>query len=125
LRNSMAECKGLQVVGVDYSPDKKNLGKILPSIRLDAKKPAILLYHTPTTLDYIQQAGIDMQLSGHTHNGQIFPFNILVRFFNPYVHGLHLDGDSCIYVSQGTAHWGPPMRLGSFNELTVLHLVPK
>ena len=62
-------------------------------------------------------------LSGHTHNGQIFPFNWLVRQQFRWIQGMHRDGDSHLYVSPGTGTWGPVMRLGSRNEITCIDLV--
>ena len=66
--------------------------------------------------------GVDLQLSGHTHGGQIWPFNYLVRLAVPWVAGLHRVGASLLYVSRGTGFWGPPMRLFAPAEITELVL---
>ena len=66
--------------------------------------------------------GVDLQLSGHTHGGQIWPFTYLVKLQQPYVAGLHRHGDTQIYVSPGTGYWGPPMRLGTRAEITKIVL---
>ena len=65
-----------------------------------------------------------LQLSGHTHAGQIFPFTTLVKIDQPYVRGLHRHEATQIYVSEGTGYWGPPMRLGTWAEITTIELVP-
>ena len=125
LRNEMKEYMGLQVVGVDY-PEKEGQkdNPVLNGIRIDSTKPSVLLYHPPVGLDDAVEAGIDLQLSGHTHNGQIFPFNYLAKLFYPKIKGLYQIKDMRLYVSPGTGTWGPPLRLGSNNEITLLNLVP-
>jgi len=80
----------------------------------------ILLAHRPQ----IASTDADLQLSGHTHGGQFFPFNLLIRWFQPIVRGLHRDGRTQVYVSRGTGYWGPPSRLGVGGEITVLQLRP-
>jgi uncharacterized protein len=66
---------------------------------------------------------VDLQLSGHTHGGQFFPFNLLIRWFQPVVRGLHRVGAKTqLYVSRGTGYWGPPSRLGVGGEITVIEL---
>ena len=84
----------------------------------------ILLAHQPRSAFAARDAGFDLQLSGHTHGGQYFPFNILVRLFQPFVAGLHRMERMWLYVSRGTGYWGPPLRLGAPAEITVLELVP-
>ena len=69
-----------------------------------------------------EKAGIDLMLSGHTHKGQVFPFNLVVKKVFRYVSGLHRLGDSFLYVSQGTGTWGPDMRVGSFSEITLFEV---
>ena len=66
--------------------------------------------------------GVGLQISGHTHGGQIFPWNFLVGLDQPYVAGLSLHGSTHIYVSRGTGYWGPPMRVGAPPEITLLEL---
>jgi len=87
---------------------------------LNAAKPKdynILLIHQPVGFEKTARLGVDLQLSGHTHQGQILPFNIFVYLFYRYVYGLHALGDSRIYISSGTGTWGPPLRLGSNSEI--------
>jgi predicted MPP superfamily phosphohydrolase len=66
--------------------------------------------------------GVDLQLSGHTHGGQFFPFNLVIKKFQPIVAGLHRVGRTWLYVNRGTGYWGPPSRLGVGGELTVIQL---
>jgi len=82
----------------------------------------ILLAHQPGEIHDAEKFGFDLQLSGHTHGGQFFPWNYLVDLFHPYVRGLNRHGNMWIYVSQGTGFWGPPIRLGTRSEITLLTL---
>ena len=87
---------------------------------LNAANPGdynILLIHQPVGFEKTAWLGIDLQLSGHTHQGQILPFNIFVYLVYRYAYGLHALGDSHIYISSGTGTWGPPLRLGSSSEI--------
>lgn len=90
----------------------------------DADRPLILLAHQPAAIEEAAQHGVDLQLSGHTHGGQIWPFSLLVHLQQPYVIGLHRHRDTKthIYVSAGTGYWGPPMRLGTEAEITHITL---
>lgn len=86
----------------------------------DAARPSILLAHQPKAFPEAASLGIDLQISGHTHGGQIKPFNLLTKLDTPYVRGLYREGQSQIYVSPGTGYWGPPMRVGVPPEVTLL-----
>jgi hypothetical protein len=83
---------------------------------------SVLLAHQPRSIYAAAEAGYDLQISGHTHGGQYFPMNLLVHLVQPYVAGLHVHGSTRIYVSRGTGYWGPPMRLGAPQEITLLRL---
>lgn len=87
-----------------------------------SKGPVVLLAHQPKTVKEAAPLGVDLQISGHTHAGQIWPFSYLVKLDQPFVHGLHRTGDTQIYVSPGTGYWGPPMRVGTQAEITRLVL---
>jgi hypothetical protein len=76
--------------------------------------------HQPTGFDIAVHRGIGLTLSGHVHNGQIWPFNYVVGLFYPYLKGLHANGGAFLNVSTGTGIWGPPMRLGSHSEIVLL-----
>jgi len=99
---------------------KQDVGKALDNAPADAVK--VLLSHRPQTAKVASGFGADLQLSGHTHGGQFFPFNLLIRFFQPIVSGLHRVDRTWLYVSRGTGYWGPPSRLGVRGEITVLTL---
>lgn len=83
---------------------------------------SVLLAHQPRSIFEAAEAGVGLQLSGHTHGGQYVPFNMLVHLAQPYVAGLHRHGASWIYVSRGTGYWGPPMRVGAQHEITSVRL---
>jgi len=83
----------------------------------------VLLAHQPRSAASAEQAGFDLQLSGHTHGGQFLPWNFFVRFQQPFTAGLHRVKDMLVYVSRGTGYWGPPKRFGSPSEITLLRLV--
>ncbi len=84
----------------------------------DATRELVLLAHQPRVMKQAVAHGVGLQLSGHTHGGQIWPWNYFVYLQQPFVVGLHAVGDTQIYVSPGTGYWGPPMRLGSRAEIT-------
>jgi hypothetical protein len=90
----------------------------------DPAHPVLLLAHQPAAISEAAALGVDLQLSGHTHGGQIWPWGFMVRLQQPYVSGLHQvpGGHTQIYVSNGTGYWGPPMRLGAPAEITHLTL---
>ena len=84
----------------------------------------ILLAHQPITYELSEPAGFDLQLSGHTHAGQYFPFNLLIPFFQKYYRGLNRHKNMWIYVNTATGYWGPPLRTGVPTEITVITLEP-
>ena len=92
------------------------LGAPLDAVRL-------LLAHQPRSALAAAQAGFDLQLSGHTHGGQFYPWNLLVRLQQPFTAGLHKLQDLWVYTSRGTGYWGPPKRFGAPSEITLLRLV--
>ena len=84
----------------------------------------VLLAHQPRSAFAAAKAGFDVQLSGHTHGGQFFPWNLLVKLVEPFAAGLHRLDSLWVYVSRGTGYWGPPKRFGAPSEITRLRLVP-
>lgn len=90
----------------------------------DPNKALILLAHQPAAVEEAATQGVDLQLSGHTHGGQIWPFTYLVYLQQPFTKGLYHYGDTKtqVYVSSGTGFWGPPMRLGTSAEITHITL---
>ncbi|MBC7171393.1 MAG: metallophosphoesterase, partial [Polyangiaceae bacterium] len=116
----------LLVAGVD-DPEGKRFGahEPKPSAALEGAPPhdcSVLLAHRPRAVREASAAGFDLQLSGHTHGGQYFPYTWLVRLFEPFETGLHRVGRTLLYVNRGTTFWGPPIRLGSAQEITLLTL---
>ena len=85
----------------------------------------VLLSHRPQMASAASRLGVDLQLSGHTHGGQFFPFNLLIHRFQPIVAGLHRVGRTWLYVNRGTGYWGPPSRLAVGGELTVIRLTKR
>jgi predicted MPP superfamily phosphohydrolase len=83
----------------------------------------ILLAHQPISAPAAAKAGFDVQLSGHTHGGQFWPWNLFVRFFQPFTGGLHRLNDMIVYVNRGTGYWGPPNRFGVPSEITRIRLI--
>lgn len=83
----------------------------------------LLLAHQPRSAAQAEQAGFDVQLSGHTHGGQYWPWNLFVPLQQPFVAGLHRLGNLLVYTSRGTGYWGPPIRFGAPSEITCLRLV--
>ncbi len=103
--------------GDKYAPD---FNKAFSGIEKDKIK--ILLAHQPVVMKEAAEYNTDLVLAGHTHGGQIWPFNYLVYLQQPYLKGLYKLADTKLYVNQGTGCWGPPMRLGSKNEITEILL---
>jgi predicted MPP superfamily phosphohydrolase len=86
------------------------------------KAPKVLLAHQPSGYHAAWKAGADLQLSGHSHAGQYFPFSLFIRFFHRFHRGLNRYKNMWIYVSKGTGYWGPPLRLGVPPEITLITL---
>lgn len=127
LRQELVVSEELVFLGIDDADDKYQVDKQLPainSINKHADKFNILLYHRPLGWESAMAYGIDLMLSGHTHNGQIFPFNFIVKQQFKRLAGMYQQGDAYLYVSSGTGTWGPCMRLGSLNEITVFEIKP-
>ena len=123
LENEKIVLDGLQIVGVHYhdSTNVERFQSILRHVNLDRNAASILLVHNPNRLPVAADAGISLQLSGHTHRGQFFPFTEIVsRIYGKYAYGLNRFGDLTVYTSCGAGTWGPPMRLGSNPEIVVI-----
>ncbi|WP_437875823.1 metallophosphoesterase [Sorangium sp. So ce513] len=104
-------------MGRDHGPD---LARALAG--RDPSRELVLLAHQPKQILEAAERGVGLQLSGHTHGGQIFPWGFFVRIDQPYVAGLSSHGDAQIYVSRGTGYWGPPMRVGAPSEISLIEL---
>ena len=122
LRNERRTIAGsLEIVGLDDNEGRRFSGKG-PDLDqalsgCDAGKPIVLLRHRPEGFARAVERGVDLQISGHTHAGQIPPMDILVCMFLKYPYGLYEKKGSHIYTSCGTGYWGPPMRLFSRSEI--------
>jgi predicted MPP superfamily phosphohydrolase len=119
---------GIQVIGrLDrdsfrfYAKERKSLEELTGNI--DHSKPIILLDHQPLHLDETMKYGIDLQLSGHTHNGQMWPLNYLTHALYELSYGYKKKGDSNIIVSSGFGLWGPRIRSGSRSEILMIDIV--
>jgi predicted MPP superfamily phosphohydrolase len=87
--------------------------------------PRVLLAHQPKVALVAEPLGFDLQLSGHTHGGQFFPWTLIIGWFHPVARGLGRHGRLALYVNRGSGYWGPPIRLGSPSEITCLELYPE
>ncbi|MBL4868136.1 MAG: metallophosphoesterase [Pseudomonadales bacterium] len=125
LRNESCQWKELELIGIDDAESKAKVAKELPLIERNPELYQILMYHRPDGFTHAASVGIDLMLCGHTHNGQIIPFNFLVKRAFKRIVGLYSEGKSHLYVSPGTGTWGPIMRIGSHNEVTLINLYSK
>lgn len=123
LQDEKIDFKDLQIVAANFPLQEGDFSAPdLSKIELDPDRASVLLYHQPTGMKAAAAMGFDLQLSGHTHAGQIFPFNFVVKLWYPQSQGLYdIDGMK-LYVSPGTGTWGPAMRSGSRNEITLFNL---
>ena len=123
LRNQKSLFKNsITIVGLD---DNRNITEGLKDVKLSNSSYNILMYHQPKQTIEAQKKGFDLVVSGHTHNGQIFPFNFLVRLQFDKLSGIHKQNNLIHYVSQGAGTWGPKMRLGTNNEIVIFNLKPQ
>jgi len=123
LYNEKVDLDGLQIIGVDYrdSTREEQFRSILQQMGIDRRKPSILLKHSPLQLQVAEEEGITLQLSGHTHHGQVFLFRFITsRVYHGYDFGLKRFGNLTIYTSSGAGTWGPPMRLDTKPEIVVI-----
>ncbi len=124
LHNETVDLDGLQVLGVPYhdSANPERFRSILAHADLDPSRASVLLSHVPHSLPIPEKQGISLQLSGHTHGGQIFPFTWFTsRIFGAYTYGLSRFGDLLVYTSSGAGTWGPPLRVCTAPEIVLIH----
>ena len=124
LRTATIQHGEVQLIGIDDRDHPLQVQYELEKVDVDQNSFVLLLYHRPRGLRAAAAAGVDLMISGHTHNGQIVPFNLVVaRVFERTV-GLFREGATQLYVSPGTGTWGPIMRLGSRGEITLFEIAP-
>ncbi len=123
LDNEAVTLDGLDLVGVhdEEACDPAQLRAILRRAHSGHQRPAILLAHRPVNLRVAEEEGISLQLSGHTHHGQIWPWNLLVRrIYGPFAYGLHRHGRLWVNTSSGAGTWGPPLRVATRSEIVLI-----
>ena len=129
LQDELVNVDGLQIIGLSYGGEgnTKNVKKIIESLsNFDNSQPSVLLYHVPVGIKEAKESGINLQISGHTHRGQLFPFMLITRLvYGRYDYGFRTEADFNLYTSSGLGTWGPPMRTGSNSEIVVITLVNK
>ncbi|MEV0118153.1 metallophosphoesterase [Streptomyces sp. NPDC050844] len=128
LENARAELPAFDLAGVDdvagesegHGPDfAKALGD------RDRSRASVLLAHQPVVIHDAVKHGVDLQLSGHTHGGQLWPGNFIADLANPTLAGLERYGDTQLYVTRGAGAWGPPVRVGAPSDITVVELASR
>ncbi len=137
LENEVTHFSQLQLIGLNHMlADSKSVDmhatgarstikSALEKLNLFPNKPTVLLHHSPDGIKYANEHGVDLYLAGHTHAGQIFPVNFIAELMFDYNKGLHNYKRTKIYVSQGVGTFGPPMRVGTISEITILNLKPE
>lgn len=126
LRDSVVTLpNGMQLIGRDDRSNtaRRSLQELMAGI--DKSNPIILLDHQPYKLTESEAAGVDLQFSGHTHRGQVWPMNWVTDHIYEQSHGYRQWGNSHIYVSSGLSLWGPPFRIGTESDMAVFHLSTK
>lgn len=123
LENRMVIVDGMQIAGVNFGDTNYplRLRMLLDGLALDPDGASILLNHVPNRLPIVEGAGVGLQLSGHTHGGQLLPFTWFTRrAFGKFTYGLQKFGNLQVYTSSGAGTWGPPMRVGTAPEVVLL-----
>ncbi len=123
LENGKVSIAGLQLIGVHDSEaeDPVQLRSILSEARIDRQCASVLLAHRPINLAIAEEEGISLQLSGHTHHGQNWPWNLLVsRIYGGFGYGLNRLRQMQVYTSSGVGTWGPPMRVATQSEIVLI-----
>ncbi len=136
LENEVTHFSELQIIGLNHmtadnesysmhaSSDGPTIENTLAALNLFQNKPTVLLHHSPDGIQYANQYGVGLFLAGHTHAGQLFPVKYIAHLLFDYNKGLHEYKGTKIFVSQGAGTFGPPMRVGTKSEITVLTLKP-
>ncbi|MEI7033107.1 metallophosphoesterase [Streptomyces pratensis] len=128
LENARVEIEGFDLAGVnDVAGESEGQGPDFARALgdRDRGRAAVLLAHQPVVIHDAVEHGVDLQLSGHTHGGQLWPGNFLAELANPTVAGLERYGDTQLFVSRGAGAWGPPVRVGAPSDVTVVELASR
>ena len=123
LHSEVVDVEGVKVIGIPYADSvyPMHFATFLEGLQLDPGQPSILLNHVPNRLPITEKAGVSLQLSGHTHGGQIFPFTWFTqRAFGEFTYGLQRFGNLQVLTSSGAGTWGPPMRVGTEPEVVLI-----
>jgi len=136
LENEVTHFNQIQIIGLNHmraddndpamhgTGSKPSMRSVLDELNIFPGKPTVLLHHSPDGIEFANRHGVDLYLAGHTHNGQLFPFNFVVGLVYKYNKGLHEYKGTRIYTSQGVGTFGPPMRVGTRSEIVILKLKP-
>jgi len=125
LENEIVDVDGLQVLGVPYrhATHAEHLRSVLTQLRIDRARASILICHAPDHPEVAEEAGISLQVSGHTHLGQMFPYTLIARrIYRQFAYGLSRIGGLQVYTSSGAGTWGPPLRVGSPAEVVLIRV---
>ncbi|MET8711071.1 metallophosphoesterase [Streptomyces californicus] len=128
LENARVEIEGFDLAGVnDIAGETEGQGPdfVRALGDRDRGRAAVLMAHQPVVIHDAVEHGVDLQLSGHTHGGQLWPGNMLAELANPTVAGLERYGDTQLFVSRGAGAWGPPVRVGAPSDITVVELASR
>jgi uncharacterized protein len=123
LNNEMVKIMGLQIIGVNYRDTRRpeQYKEILQKIKINPLKPSILLRHSPLLLEIAKDQGISLQLSGHTHQGQVLLFRFITsQVYHGYDYGLKWFSDLQVFTSSGAGTWGPPLRIDTKPEIVFI-----
>jgi uncharacterized protein len=125
LNNEKVTVQGLQIVGVHdgEAVEPELFKKTLQDAAVDRRQPSILMAHRPSNLSIPEAAGLSLQLSGHTHKGQFWPWNwVIFKVHGPFAYGLNRMGNLQVLTTSGAGTWGPPMRVGTKSEIVLIRL---
>lgn len=137
LQNEITHWNELQIIGLNHmvadinsfdmhaAQNGKTVQSVLAELQINKKIPTVLLHHGPSGIKYAEQVGVDLYLAGHTHGGQLWPFTIFSNYIFEVNRGFHKFNTTNVYVCEGTGTFGPPMRIGTKSEMTVINLIPE
>lgn len=124
LKDEVIDLDGLKLIGIGYPErdEKKDVVTVVNSLqKVFFNQPNVLLYHSPVFINQFKEAGINLQLSGHAHDGQISPIGFISELiYKGYSYGLYQMGNYTLYATSGAGTWGPTMRVGTHSEITTI-----